>query len=61
MAAYEDSVFLNVPFDKKYRRLADALVFAVHDCGFIARSALEVEDSGQARDLVVGWLTKTPW
>jgi hypothetical protein len=49
MAAYEDSVFLNVPFDRKYARLADALLFAVHDCGFVARSALEVEDSGQAR------------
>lgn len=49
MAEYEDSVFLNVPFDRKYRRLSDALIFAVHDCGFIARSALEVEDSGQAR------------
>ena len=48
-ATYEDSVFLNVPFDKKYARLFDALVFAVHDCGFIARSALEVDDSGQAR------------
>jgi hypothetical protein len=49
VAAYEDSVFLNVPFDLKYRRLFDALVFAVHDCGYSARSALEVEDSGQAR------------
>lgn len=49
MPAYEDSVFVNVPFDKKYLRLSDALIFAVHDCGFIARSALEVEDSGQAR------------
>jgi hypothetical protein len=49
MAKYEDSVFLNVPFDTKYRRLSDALIFAVHDCGFIVRSALEVEDSGQAR------------
>jgi hypothetical protein len=49
MTAYDDSVFLNVPFDRKYRRLFDALVFAVYDCGFIARSALEVEDSGQAR------------
>jgi hypothetical protein len=48
-AAYEDSVFLNVPFDARYSRLADALVFAVHDCGFVARSALEVDDSGQAR------------
>jgi hypothetical protein len=52
-AAYEDSVFLNVPFDKRYSRLFDALVFAVHDCGFIARSALEVDDSGQARVLKI--------
>lgn len=48
-AAYEQSVFLNVPFDKKYGRLFDALTFAIHDCGFVARSALEVDDSGQAR------------
>lgn len=52
-AAYQDSVFLNVPFDSKYGRLFDALVFAVHDCGFIARSALEVDDSGQARVLKI--------
>ncbi|MEA2235502.1 MAG: hypothetical protein QOC81_226 [Thermoanaerobaculia bacterium] len=49
MAAYEDSVFLNVPFDSKYARLSDALIFVVRDCGFAARSALEVEDSGKAR------------
>jgi len=49
VAAYEDSVFLNVPFDRKYARLFDALVFSIHDCGFTARSALEVDDSGQAR------------
>ncbi len=49
MSTYEDNVFLNVPFDRKYNRLFNALVFAVHDCGFVARSALEVEDSGQAR------------
>lgn len=49
MHAYEESVFLNVPFDKKYARIFHALIFAVHDCGFVARSALESEDSGQAR------------
>ena len=49
MSTYEDNVFLNVPFDKRYKRLADALVFVVVDCGFFVRSALEVEDSGQAR------------
>jgi hypothetical protein len=49
MTGYEDNVFINVPFDKKYSRLFQAIVFAVHDCGFAARSALEVEDSGQSR------------
>lgn len=54
MAAYEDSVFLNVPFDKNYGRLFDALVFAVHDCGFVARSALEAERSATTPDLWLG-------
>lgn len=49
MTTYEDSVFINAPFDSKYARLANAIVFAVHDGGFVARSALEVVDSGQAR------------
>jgi len=52
-AKYGDSVFLNVPFDKTYARLFEALVFAVHDCGFTARSALEVDDSGEARVLKI--------
>lgn len=42
-------VFINCPFDSRYRPLFHALLFAVHDCGFDARSALEVEDSGEAR------------
>ncbi|HEX6088341.1 MAG TPA: hypothetical protein VF266_27670 [Thermoanaerobaculia bacterium] len=42
-------VFINCPFDRRYRPLQRALLFAVHDCGFQARSALEVEDSGEAR------------
>lgn len=45
----ERHVFINCPFDTKYRPLMRALVFAVHDCGFRARSALEVEDSGEVR------------
>ncbi|MEA2328771.1 MAG: hypothetical protein QOE68_3730 [Thermoanaerobaculia bacterium] len=49
MRAYEDSVFINVPFDRKYARLGDAIVFAVYDCGFVCRSALQVDDGGQAR------------
>jgi hypothetical protein len=49
MASYEKSVFINVPFDRSYARLLDAIIFAVYDCGFIARSALEIDDSGQVR------------
>ena len=46
---YEDSVFVNCPFDEEYEELFDAIVFAVHDCGFVARCALEAIDSGEAR------------
>ena len=46
---YDRSVFINCPFDADYRRLFDAMVFAVFDCGFIPRCALESRDGGQAR------------
>ena len=46
---HERNVFINCPFDQKYRPLLRALLFAVYDCGFRARSALEVEDSGEVR------------
>jgi hypothetical protein len=46
---YEESVFINCPFDTKYGALLDALVFAVHDCGFVARCAQEIRDTGQVR------------
>jgi hypothetical protein len=42
-------VFINCPFDAEYRPLFEAVVFAVYDCGFIARSALEVDDGSQVR------------
>lgn len=44
-----DDVFINCPFDSQYKPLFQALLFTVHDCGFRARCALEVEDSGDAR------------
>lgn len=46
---YDDSVFLNCPFDGAYRVLMEAVVFAVHDSGFVARSALELDDASQPR------------
>ena len=48
-AAYDLSVFVNCPFDDRFRGLMRAMVFTIHDCGFIARSALEVYDSSQVR------------
>jgi hypothetical protein len=48
-ASYEDSVFINCPFDPEYQAIFRAIVFTVHDCGFLARCALEVDDSGEVR------------
>ncbi len=45
---YNDNVFINCPFDSAYKHLFDAMVFAVHDCGFIPRCALE-EDASEVR------------
>src|SRR5207244_972943 len=46
---YEYTVFINCPFDDAYRPLLEAVVFAVHDCGYVARSSLEVTDASQVR------------
>ena len=46
---YNDNVFINCPFDSVYKPLFDAVVFAVLDCGFIPRCALEEEDASQVR------------
>ena len=42
-------VFLNLPFDADYAPLRCAILFAVSDCGFTPRCALERSDSGEAR------------
>jgi len=47
--SYEDNVFINCPFDKQYKPILNAIVFAIHDAGFCARCSLEVIDSGQTR------------
>lgn len=47
--AYNESVFINCPFDGRYKALFEALVFAVYDCGFVARCALEEDDGSQIR------------
>jgi hypothetical protein len=46
---YQNSVFINCPFDKNYNELFRAIIFAIYDCGFIARCSLEIEDSSRTR------------
>jgi hypothetical protein len=38
-----------VPFDRRYAKLFDALVYTVHDCGCVARCAKEGDDGSQVR------------
>ena len=49
MSDYDQSVFINCPFDESYLALFEALVFASLDCGFEARCTKEIKDSGQVR------------
>jgi hypothetical protein len=46
---FDQSVFINCPFDVEFRPLFAATVFAVHAAGFVARSALEISDASQTR------------
>lgn len=46
---YDNSVFINCPFDVSYRPLFEAVVFAVYACGFHPRCAMEAEDRSQVR------------
>jgi hypothetical protein len=46
---YDNNVFINCPFDQAYKPMFSAIVYTVHDCGFIARCALEEDDAGQIR------------
>jgi hypothetical protein len=48
-ADYDRSVFVNCPLDDAYRPLLDAIVFAIKDCGYITRLALEVSDGSEVR------------
>lgn len=46
---YENSVFINCPFDPEYWPLFEAITFSVYDLGYYPRCALEVDDSSQVR------------
>ncbi|MCU0469874.1 MAG: hypothetical protein MUF58_14865 [Arcicella sp.] len=50
---YSFNVFINCPFDEEYKPLLHILIFTVHACGFIPRSALEYDDSDDVRILKI--------
>ncbi len=46
---YGNNVFVNAPFDGGYTPVFEAIIFAISDCGYLARCAKEGEDGGQTR------------
>jgi hypothetical protein len=46
---YNIDIFINCPFDIKYKPLFESIVFSVFDCGFRPRCALELADSSEVR------------
>ena len=49
----ENYVFINCPFDPKYKLLFEAIVFTVIDCGYICRCAKELGGASQRLDKIV--------
>jgi hypothetical protein len=43
--AYNDSIFINCPFDKEYNPILQAMVFTVYRCGFFPKSALSEDNA----------------
>ena len=47
--SYATNVFVNCPFDEAYKPLFHAIVFTIHECGFVVRCALERSDASELR------------
>ena len=59
---FDHFVFVNCPFDSAYTPILHAILFAIHDCGFDARSALEVSGSAESRlDKIVRIIRESRW
>lgn len=46
---FERCIFVNSPFDNDFLPILQAILFAIHDCGFIARIAVEDTGSNETR------------
>jgi hypothetical protein len=48
-SGYATNVFINCPFDVEFEPLFHVIVFAVIECGYTVRCALEADDTGATR------------
>lgn len=56
------NVFINCPFDDKYKTHFEAIVFTIARCGFVVRCALEINDSGGTRiEKIVKLIEECPY
>jgi len=46
---FDRNVFINCPFDAEYTPIFEAIVFVIHECGFVPKSARERLDSSEIR------------
>src|SRR6266700_8285702 len=49
LAGYNDSVFINCPFDDKYNPMFRAIIYVVYRCGFFPKTALDEDDGTDNR------------
>lgn len=48
-AGYNDSVFINCPFDDQYAPMLKAIVYTIYRCGFWPKTALDEDDGSDSR------------
>jgi hypothetical protein len=46
---YNDSVFINCPFDDDYKPILRAIVYTIYRCGFFPQTALDEDDGTEVR------------
>ena len=46
---YNESVFINCPFDRQYDRMLKAIIYTVFRCGFYPVTAMDEDDASEQR------------
>lgn len=50
---YNDSIFINCPFDDDYKPILRAIIYAIYRCGFFPQTALDEDDGTEIRLLKI--------